>query len=322
LDKLLRNAIDSIEIGVEDFQSNDERRALSAVRNVYAGVLLLCKAVLWRHSMDTDGSLIYTKVEPRKLPSGKIEWQPNKNKTVEVQDIKSRYKLLGLTLDWAKLDELSRHRNTIEHYYLSTPASAVKGVLANAMPLINTIMRDQLQTVPEHEFRTECWKVLLDNAEIQAEIARECEETFSKLEWPSTEVEFPIKHLACPGCGSGLIRQQDPDNTKPYEIEFACRSCGDDQFDSGDCMEAALDEEAAALFYIAMTDGGEPPLASCYECGRNTYIVDAGECVACDAAAPGDCLVCGEGINIHDYNPDHPGLCGYHANQAERAARD
>ncbi|MGO6812233.1 hypothetical protein ACCS61_32575 [Rhizobium ruizarguesonis] len=322
MDKLLRNAIDSIEIGVEDFQSNDPRRALSAVRNVHAGVLLLCKTVLWRHSLDTDGSLIYSKVEPKKLSDGRIEWQPNKNKTVEVADIKARYKLLGLILDWPKLDELTRHRNTIEHYYLSVPESAAKGALANALPLINTIMRDQLQTVPEHEFRAECWKVLLDNAEIQAEIARECAETFARLEWPSTDVEFPIKNLACPSCGSGLIRQQDPDNTTPCEIEFACRACGDDQFDSGDCMAVALNEEASALYYIAMTDGGEPPLAMCYECGRTTYIIDAGECVSCGASAPGECGVCGHAINVNDYNPDYPGLCGYHAHQAQRAERD
>lgn len=318
MDKLLRNAIDSIEIGVEDFQSNDPRRALSAVRNVHAGVLLLCKTVLWRHSLDTDGSLIYSKVEPKKLANGKIEWQPNKNKTVEVVDIKGRYKLLGLTLDWPKLDELTRHRNTIEHYYLTAPASAVKGALANALPLINTIMRDQLQTVPEHEFQTECWKVLLNNAVIQAEIERECIETFSKLEWPSTDVEFPIKHLACPSCGSGLIRQRVPDNAKPSEIEFACRACGDDELDTGELLEPALNEEAAGLFYIAMTDGGEPPVVMCPECGLNTYLTDGGECVVCEKLISGSCAICGEGISVHEYNSEFPGLCGYHAYQAQK----
>ncbi|MQV12177.1 hypothetical protein GHL01_00260 [Sinorhizobium meliloti] len=322
MDKLLRNAIDSIEIGVEDFQSKDGRRALSAVRNVHAGVLLLCKTVLWQHSPDAEGSLIYNKMEPKKRADGKIEWQPNKNKTVEVFEIKQRYKLLGLTLDWNKLDELTKHRNTIEHYYLTTPEAVVKEALANALPLINAIMRDHLQANPEHEFRTACWTVLLENADIFAEIERECAATFDKLEWPSSEVDFPIKHLACPRCGSGLIRQQDPDNAKPNEIAFACRACGDDQFDSGDCMEAALAEEAAGLFYIAMTDGGEPPIAMCFECGRTTYMIDAGECVACDASAPGSCSACGDPINVNDYNPDYPGLCGYHAHQWQRVERE
>ena len=322
MDKLLRNAIDSIEVGIEDSQSADLRRALSAVRNVHSGVLLLCKTVLWRHSLDSDGSLIYGKMEPKKRPDGKIEWQPNKNKTVDVFDIKQRYKLLGLALDWAKLDELTKHRNTIEHYYLTTPASVVKEALANALPLINTIMRDQLQTNPEHEFRSDCWTILLNNADIFSEIEKECAATFEKLEWPSSEVGFPLEHLSCSNCGSSLIKQQDPDNRVPQKIEFACRACGDDQLDLADMIEPALESEAAGLSYIAMTDGGEPPLAPCYECGLQTYLIDVGQCVVCEASAPGECGVCGDAINVNDYNEDYPGLCGYHAHQAQRAEWD
>ncbi|KXG86137.1 hypothetical protein [Agrobacterium bohemicum] len=322
MDKLLRNAIDSIEVGVEDFQSNEGRRALSAVRNVHAGVLLLCKTVLWQHSPDGEGSLIYIKMEPKKRADGKIEWQPNKNKTVDAFDIKARYKLLGLTLDWTKLEELTKHRNTIEHLYLTTPEAVVKEALANALPLINTIMRDQLKTNPEQEFRTECWTFLLNNADIFAEIEKECAATFEKLQWPESEVGFPIEHLSCTNCGSSLIRQQDPDNTTPIEIEFACRACGEDSLDLGEMMEPALASEAAGLAYIAMTDGGEPPIASCYECGQETYLIDVGQCVVCDASAPGECGVCGEAIHVNDYNESYPGLCGYHAHQAERAERD
>ncbi|MGF0537303.1 hypothetical protein ACQQ2Q_04850 [Agrobacterium sp. ES01] len=322
MDKLLRNAIDSIEVGVEDSQSIHARRALSAVRNVHAGVLLLCKTVLWRHSPGSDGSLIYIKMEPKKLTDGTIEWQPNKNKTVDVFDIKARYKLLGLTLEWDKLDELTRHRNTIEHFYLTAPEAVVREALANALPLINTIMRDQLGYTPEHEFRTDVWKKLLDNADIFAEIEKECAATFEKLRWPQSEVPFPIEHLSCTNCGSSLIRQQDPDNTVPNEIEFACRACGRDDLDFGEVMEPALNSEAAGLAYIAMTDGGEPPIATCFECGLDTYLIDVGECVFCDASAPGECAVCGEAINVNDYNEDYPSLCGYDAHQAERAERD
>ena len=45
---LFTNAIETIQIGVEDLLRNDERRVLSAVRNVHAGVLLLCKEKLRR----------------------------------------------------------------------------------------------------------------------------------------------------------------------------------------------------------------------------------------------------------------------------------
>ena len=43
--KLLQNAINSIEIGIEDYKlsQQDERRIISCVRNVFAGILLLFK---------------------------------------------------------------------------------------------------------------------------------------------------------------------------------------------------------------------------------------------------------------------------------------
>lgn len=43
---IIQNAIDSIQIGVEDFQSDDDRRSVSAVRNIAAGILLLYKEKL------------------------------------------------------------------------------------------------------------------------------------------------------------------------------------------------------------------------------------------------------------------------------------
>ena len=48
MNTLFDNAVQSIQLGVEDYQANDPRRALSSVRNFYAGVLLLAKGVLVR----------------------------------------------------------------------------------------------------------------------------------------------------------------------------------------------------------------------------------------------------------------------------------
>ena len=40
---ILKNAIDSIAIGLEDYESTDERRIVSSTRNIFAGILLLFK---------------------------------------------------------------------------------------------------------------------------------------------------------------------------------------------------------------------------------------------------------------------------------------
>ena len=48
MNSLFDNPIQSIQIGIEDYKHNDPKRALSAVRNFYAGTLLLAKEVLVR----------------------------------------------------------------------------------------------------------------------------------------------------------------------------------------------------------------------------------------------------------------------------------
>jgi hypothetical protein len=43
---LFKNAAGSVQLGIEDYQANDPKRALSAVRNFYTGTLLLAKEIL------------------------------------------------------------------------------------------------------------------------------------------------------------------------------------------------------------------------------------------------------------------------------------
>ncbi|PYU23337.1 MAG: hypothetical protein DMG30_11925 [Acidobacteria bacterium] len=43
---VLTNAIESIQVGVEDYQLGTRPRLLSAVRNIHAGILLLFKEAL------------------------------------------------------------------------------------------------------------------------------------------------------------------------------------------------------------------------------------------------------------------------------------
>src|SRR3712207_4721065 len=91
---LFENAPHSIQIGVEDLASTDARRVLSAVRNVQAGMLLLCKEKLRRMSPDGD-ALLKQKLEPVLGPGGVVTVKGVGTKTVDVQGIKGRFKSLG-----------------------------------------------------------------------------------------------------------------------------------------------------------------------------------------------------------------------------------
>jgi hypothetical protein len=62
---LLTNAIESSQVGVEDYKSGTRPRLLSAVRNIHAGILLLYKEALLRLSQpDSNDVLIMSKIVP------------------------------------------------------------------------------------------------------------------------------------------------------------------------------------------------------------------------------------------------------------------
>jgi hypothetical protein len=55
---IIENAIDSIQIGIEDYKSTDDRRSISAVRNILAGILLLYKEKLCQLSPEGNKELL------------------------------------------------------------------------------------------------------------------------------------------------------------------------------------------------------------------------------------------------------------------------
>ncbi len=87
-EKLKENALTSIRLGIEDFQRSqlakdqggDPARALSAVRNLFAGILLLFKYKIAVSVDDPDDASVLIFNPPEVLPqadgNGGIEWKP------------------------------------------------------------------------------------------------------------------------------------------------------------------------------------------------------------------------------------------------------
>src|ERR1700692_2213685 len=133
MDSILKNAVQSIQIGVEDFQSPDPRRALSATRNIMAGVLLLFKEKLRVMSpKDSDEALIKQNLIPKYGPNGAVVFKGEGKKTVDVQQIKDRFKSLDIVVDWSTFDKISKIRNNIEHYLVTESANAIKELVADS----------------------------------------------------------------------------------------------------------------------------------------------------------------------------------------------
>src|SRR5437879_4668648 len=101
--KLLDNAIESIQVGVEDYQSGTRPRLLSAVRNIHAGILLLYKEALRRQSpAGSRDALMLARIVPSKDSNGNIVFIGEGKKTADTQQIRERFETLGIKTDWKR----------------------------------------------------------------------------------------------------------------------------------------------------------------------------------------------------------------------------
>jgi DNA-directed RNA polymerase subunit RPC12/RpoP len=318
--ELLENAVLSIELGVEDYQTGEDRRVLSAMRNLYAGVLLLCKQVLWNMSpAGTQGSLIYKDLVPRRV-DGVVLMVPKKpqRNTVDRMQIEDRFRELGLALDWKKLNELARIRNDAEHLFMTVKPAIAQEALASAMPVIEQLLVDHLEEEPAHLFEEGVWKALLENKEVFEQQQARCSESFEKMDWEFETLAQAVSEVRCDGCGSSLVRQSDPGNEKFEEIDLDCAECGK-HLDRDDVFESAIAEATAGDAYIAGTDGGEPPVTTCPECSRESWVNGEG-CILCPGADL-TCSMCGDTFGPDDFDYDE-GKCSYCAYRYEKLMRE
>lgn len=227
-DSLIANAMLSIDMGVEDYKSDQYARSLSAIRNIYAGILLLCKEVLVRHGPKNSGEIfIKSEILPTKKDDGTIEFVGKGRKTVNRIQIKERFESLGLSLDWKRLDRISEIRNDIEHFFSEKPEPLLREALSDSFVLIHRLIVDHLQEEPIAIFGAKTWQILLEVNGVFEEEHSRCTNSFDSVSFCSSTLTQATSQCSCPSCGSPLIMQLDESNTDEYSIELLCTACGD-----------------------------------------------------------------------------------------------
>lgn len=208
---LLKNAIDSIETGVEDYLHGSERRKVSAIRNVYAGVLLLFKEKLRRLSLTADYPeiLIYSRIKPSLDEFGKVIFEPkSKSSTVSADDIKSLFKELKIGYDKDTFYKLQVLRNQIEHHYSSESPKVIEESLSKSFLLIRNFIREQLNEEPVDLLSDSCWQTLIDLQHVHDAELNECLESRKKVDFKYKELIEYISELACQRYGSELVKSK------------------------------------------------------------------------------------------------------------------
>jgi len=141
MNNLFDNAIQSIQIGIEDFEANDPKRALSAVRNFYAGAILLGKEALAR-AVPKDAFEDVLAERHKAVPDGKggVRFLASA-KTIDFNEIAGRFSAFGLKIDRSSLAELNRVRNDVEHLYTQVSHDKAREAIAKAFPVVIDLFR-------------------------------------------------------------------------------------------------------------------------------------------------------------------------------------
>ena len=233
MDSLLTNAVQSIQIGVEDFGSTDPRRILSTVRNLYAGILLLLKEELRRRSpADSDGVLIRARIEFKTLADGSVGVVGKGRNTVDVRQIKERLNSIGTKLTasdtkrlWSDLERFQTLRNDIEHYRTKAPQAEIRAVIVFATAVVRLIVADLLDEDTATLLGEDCWSVMLKEETVYAEQKAACTASLAEVEWDTHALTDAVPFLKCGWCQSELVGQKDKANASQSAVVFICAAC-------------------------------------------------------------------------------------------------
>ena len=307
---ILANAAQSLQLGIEDYQSNDPRRVLSAVRNITAGVLLLFKERLRQLSPAGSDEVLIKQIIRPQLVNGILTFQGYGPKTVDVIQIQERLTALNVPVNWDKMRTVVKHRNEVEHACTSQNPQKLRELLAGTFEIVRDFATQQLEIEPIELLGADTWDVLLGVADIYEKQLAECRAEQSRIRWPLDVQRAIAAQLRCNACDSELLKPSKIDESYPNGSEYQCTACGRRaQFEN--LAEAATRHHYFADLYCAMTDGGEPPLVECPECDRDTFILEEGFCSACGSMPIRQrCGVCGE--VIHPSECDSSSLCREH----------
>lgn len=319
---LFTNAVASIRMGIEDYRQQDQDRDISAVRNFYAGVLLLAKEALIRAAPAADPMLVIgARIKPVPDGTGGISLQQIGHTTIDFQQIAERAKDFGVSIDHQALRQLNSLRNDIEHHYTNQTSNAIRAAISAGFPVVASLFRQMDESPVAH--LGEAWAIMLQTKETYDQELASARATTESIRWNSGLIDN--HKIACTECGSEIVQQNDPDNDDQVSAQLSCVTCGA-SLDTGEIIENIIERMYGADAYLRYKEAFEDgPIYRCPCCERDTLVEGENSCANC--AEPIDytdeCIRCGNGISLQDYLDGlDSGLCSYCAWQADKLARE
>jgi len=308
--ELLTNAVKSIQLGIEDFENGDDKRIVSSVRNLYAGILLLFKEKLVRMSpKDTNEVLLKAKTVPKKQKDGSVVFVGVGKNTVNLKQIQERFKNLNINVDWNRVARVAEIRNALEHYYSPENKATIREALSKTFLIVRDFIIHQLNEDPLDLLGNKCWSKLLNISEVFEKEKKECDEALSSIDWESEALRAAISEVSCSECGSSLVTTEAKQNKYLDEIKFSCRACGN-IMDFSNVASNCLENYFSFETYLVFDDGADPVLVDCPECCNSGYVIEEDRCAICGYEREyEDCVRCGNSLTIDEQHLG--GFCSY-----------
>lgn len=274
-ENLLENAKISIQLGIEDYTMGryNEARKISAIRNIFSGLLLLYKYKLMLESPTTKPCYYITKQY-----NG---WENNADfgtkepkETVTTQQILNNFDRLSVNIDKGWFELVRNQRNNIEHFYLVQTIDITE-FIQKCFNLIIDFYHEYLKQ-NNNDFSTfigeKYFKILQEDKKNYELRKSECYKTFKhiNLDFYQGEDVSNFKNdlvniLSCPKCSSSFIKYNPQ---KPNEKSLNCDYCFD---------EFSLDK-ALHISHQQILDEGDHR-DECRFCGQ--WFVIYGLCLSC-----------------------------------------
>lgn len=274
---LLDNAVRSIQIGLDDYQYND--RLISSVRNMYAGILLLFKYKLFLLSgKETNAALIKQNVAPTLDSQGVLIWKGVGNKTIDVAEIRSRFKSLGISVEWDAFDRISKHRNEIEHFFSNLSEDEVSELLADCFIIISRFLSNNLNLDARKVLGDEAWQTLLHAYEVYDYEVEKNSLAIKSLAFHHNIIKKIFLDFCCISCSSPLVRPAQP-GADAEDTIFRCAEC-DDKYTYDDICNTGISDLYINSFRTNSEEKNRQ-FSNCELCNQGLYLKEYFVCTAC-----------------------------------------
>lgn len=311
---LIENAKGSIRIGIEDYFMAKERhdrdkkfRMISALRNIYAGVLIMFKERLLR--LSTDRCLIFKETDEKSNEMWQNEKKLNRDaKTVNVNDIKKLFKEFHVDYEEKYLNQLNQARNELEHFSADVSDDYLEELLVKAHHIILDFINGFEDESVENWIDRDQWERIERSYQLVQEEKNKIEMKYMNFCFFSDELAVRMKISICPNCSSSLLipigKKDDP--------VMECCYCKE-TYSPVEIIQSEHDE------HYNIRGGGGPTLGMCPNCCEETLEEDGEErifkCDNCGYQQSSFCLLCCSAISIEDVCEDD-GYCCFCRNRS------